>query len=186
MESKPAKGAGGALRGSGNAFVPAAPEAVWEALLDPVKLAAVIPGCHELERAAENDYRAEVSLGVGPVRGRFRARVTLSDLDPPKAAKLSGGLDGPLGSSRGEGHMRLAAEQGGTRVDYDYSVEISGKVAAVGGRLLEGASGLVVKQFFDRLARQMDKPGAPGVPGTEGPAGRSLWRRFLAWLGVDQ
>ena len=186
VESKPAKGAGGALRGSGNAFVPAAPEAVWEALLDPVKLAAVIPGCHELERAAENDYRAEVSLGVGPVRGRFRARVTLSDLDPPKAAKLSGGLDGPLGSSRGEGHMRLAAEQGGTRVDYDYSVEISGKVAAVGGRLLEGASGLVVKQFFDRLARQMDKPGAPGVPGTEGPAGRSLWRRFLAWLGVDQ
>jgi 2-furoyl-CoA dehydrogenase large subunit len=179
-KKEPAKDTGSALAGSGQAFVQAAPEAVWEALLDPVRLAAVIPGCHELERTGENDYRAEVSLGVGPVRGRFRAHVKLSDLEAPKAAKLSGGLDGPLGSSRGEGHVRLAPENGGSRVDYDYSVDISGKVVAVGGRLLEGAANLVVKQFFDRLAGQM------GGPETADPARRSLWRRFLAWLGGNE
>ena len=178
-ESAPSPAEGGALAGSGSAFIAAAPEAVWEALLDPARLAAVIPGCHELEQVAENDYRAEVSLGVGPVRGRFRARVALSDMDPPKAVRLSGGLDGPLGASRGEGRVRLAPENGGTRVGYDYSVEISGKVAAVGGRLLEGAAGLVIKQFFDRLARQVAKP----VDAE--PARRSLWRRILAWLGMD-
>ena len=44
---------------------------VWDTLLDPEKLAAVIPGCHSLDRVSDNSYKAEVSLGVGPVRGRF-------------------------------------------------------------------------------------------------------------------
>ena len=47
--------------------VAASPETVWETLLDPAKLAAVIPGCHALEPVGDNAFRAEVSLGVGPV-----------------------------------------------------------------------------------------------------------------------
>ena len=72
----------------------------------------------------------------------------------------------------------MIAENGGTRVDYDYSVNISGKVAAVGGRLLEGAASLVVKQFFDRLSRQID--------GQEVLGEQSLWQRILGWLGVGK
>lgn len=161
------------LAGNGEAFVAAPVEMVWETMLDPVKLAAVIPGCHELIEEGENAYRADVSMGVGPVRGRFVARVQLSDMDPPNAATLSGGLDGPLGSSRGGGRVRLAAADGGTLITYDYTVEITGKVAAVGRRMLEGASRIVMNQFFERLARQVG-----------GAAKPSLWRRLLRWLGL--
>ena len=71
---------------------------------------------------------------------------------------LSGGLDGPLGSSRGEGRVRLEPADGGTEVTYTYTVEVSGKVAAVGGRMLEGAARFVVGQFFERLAAQVGGP----------------------------
>ena len=186
----PAKREGRALEGSGEIFVPASPQLVWDTLLDPDKLAAVIPGCHSLDRVSDNSYKAEVSLGVGPVRGRFHATVDLSELDPPKAAKLSGGLDGPLGSTRGAGRVRLQAKDGGTHVSYDYTVEISGKVAAVGGRMLEGASRVVVGQFFQRLIAQVEGPPttsaapapktpAPGTPATQ----PSTWQRLLAMLG---
>ena len=57
----------------------------------------MIPGCHSLEAVGEDSYRAEVTLGVGPVRGRFQASVALSEFDPPRAATLAGGLTGPLG-----------------------------------------------------------------------------------------
>src|SRR5580700_4287186 len=64
---------GRTLRGDGSFEVAAAPAAVWRALLDPDSLKAVIPGCHDLRKTGENDYIADVSLGVGPVRGRFTA-----------------------------------------------------------------------------------------------------------------
>jgi 2-furoyl-CoA dehydrogenase large subunit len=130
---------------------------------------------------ADNDYRAEVSLGVGPVKGTFRASVTLSELDEPRSVTLSGGLDGPLGSTRGSGRVRLEASDGGTRVSYDYSVEITGKVAAVGGRMLEGASRVVVNQFFERLVRQVEGPQA-GPATTAAAAPPSLWQRIKLWF----
>ncbi|MGE0745170.1 MAG: molybdopterin cofactor-binding domain-containing protein [Rhodospirillales bacterium] len=171
-----ATGGGRALTGTGEAFVPAPPDAVWATLLDPQKLAAVIPGCHALDRVGDNAYRAEVSLGAGPVRGRFQAQVALSDMDPPRAARIAGGLDGPLGSSRGSGRVRLESVPGGTRLTYDYTVEITGKVAAVGRRMLEGASRIVVGQFFERLGRQVG-----GAPPAAAP---SLWRRLMRRLGL--
>ena len=169
----PKKG-GRALAGEGATLVPAPPEEVWRTLLDPDKLAAVIPGCHHLELVGDNDYRAEITLGVGPVRGRFQASVGLSDLDPPRSVTLSGGLDGPLGSSLGEGRVRLEPGDGGTEVAYTYTVEVSGKVAAVGGRMLEGAARFVVGQFFERLAAQVGGP----------PVRASWWTRLLRALGL--
>ena len=174
-EATPAAG-GRALSGEGASLVPAAPEEVWRALLDPEKLAAVIPGCRRLDRVGDNDYRAEVTLGAGPVRGRFRASVRLSELEPPHAATLSGTLAGPLGSCRGSGRVRLEAKDGATHVTYDYTVEIGGKVAAVGGRMLNGAARLLVRQFFERLTAQVG--GRPVV--------EPRWRRLLRFLGIGR
>ena len=165
------------LQGAGDTFVPAAPAEVWRTLLDPDKLAAVIPGCHKLDRVGENDYRADVSLGVGPVRGRFSASVKLSDMVAPQSARLSGGLVGPLGASQGEGHVRLGPEGDGTRVRYDYTIVLTGTVASVGGRMIDGAARALVRQFFQRLTAQVG--GAPVEP-------ESLWRRILRMLGLTR
>jgi len=171
-----ARPGGHTLRGAGETLVPADRGEVWRTLLDPEKLAAVIPGCHALDRVSEDNYRAEVSLGVGPVRGRFKATVALSDKVEPEAATLSGGLTGPLGASEGSGHVTLRAEGGGTRVSYDYEIALSGTVASVGGRMLEGAARALVNQFFQRLVAQVGGAGAPQAD--------SWWTRLLRSLGI--
>ena len=153
---------------------------MWQTLLDPDKLAKVIPGCHKLEQVGPNSYRADLSLGVGAVRGRFEARISLANLDPPKSAVISGGLQGSLGSSEGSGNIRLEAVEGGTRVSYDYGFDISGKVAAIGGRMLDGTARVVVNQFFQRLAALT---GAPGAAPAETPS--SWWQRLLKLLGIS-
>ena len=177
-EPKP-DGAETALTGNGNTFVPTTPQKVWDTLLDPEALAAVIPGCHKLDLVGENEYSAEVSLGVGPVRGKFTAVVKLSDLDEPKSATVSGGLEGPLGASAGSGRVALEARDGGTFVQYSYRVEISGKVAAIGGRMLEGAAKVVVGQFFERLVAQV---GGKPVSAT----GDSWWQKLLSAIGLGK
>ncbi len=162
------------ITGRGSFDVKASPADVWHSLLDPAALKAVIPGCHSLELESENAYRADVSLGVGPVRGRFVAHVRLSDLELERSAQLSGDLAGALGAASGGGHVRLSPIAGGTRLDYDYTVTLSGKAAAVGGRLLDSAADIVIRKFFEGLARHMATPDT------------SAGERFLArfWRGL--
>lgn len=177
---------GRGLQGQGEALVPATAQQIWDTLIDPVKLARVIPGCHALELVGKDDYRAEVSLGVGPVKGRFEARVRLSNLAPPHSATLGGGLSGPLGASSGTGDVRLETVEGGTRISYTYSIVVSGKAAAIGGRMLDGASRILVNQFFQRLAALTDAgPGAdPDGPAPDGSP--SWWQRSKKYLGMKR
>ncbi len=154
-EAASKKAPGHKLHGTGETLVPASREEVWRTLLDPEALASVIPGCHSLDLVSANSYKAEVSLGVGPVRGKFHANVALSEMIEPETATLSGGVIGPLGASQGTGHVRLVSEGEGTRVSYDYEIELTGKVASIGGRMLEGAAKALVNQFFERLVAQV-------------------------------
>lgn len=143
------------LTGSGSADVTASREVVWGMLLDPGTLEAIIPGAHAVRKVSDTHFRAEVTLGVGPVKGRYRADIRLSDMMEPEAVTLSGGTEGALGSGRGKGHITLTETPTGTRIDYRYEAAIGGKVASVGGRLLDGAARVVIGQFFQALARHV-------------------------------
>ena len=154
VQAPKAAGNGRALHGSGETQVPAPPETVWRMLLDPQTLAALIPGSHGVEKLSDTHFRAEVTLGVGPVSGRYKADITLSDMMPPQAVTLTGIVTGALGDGGGSGRITLTAmDDGGTRLAYAYDAEIGGKVAAIGGRLLDGAAKIVIRKFFEALAR---------------------------------
>jgi 2-furoyl-CoA dehydrogenase large subunit len=164
------------LQGEGSAEVGATPQAVWDMLLDPNTLQAVIPGCHSVEKISDTHFRAEVTLGIGPVKGKYRAEVKLSDLDPPHAVILSGAADGALGHGAGEGRITLTPrDDGGTTVTYKYDAEIGGKVASIGGRLLDGATRVIIGQFFSALAHQA----GGGGPATGKASGMLAWVRRL-------
>jgi 2-furoyl-CoA dehydrogenase large subunit len=173
-EVKEKRGRDRKLRGEGEAVVAGQARRVFEMLLDPKTLAAVIPGCHGVEKISDTHFRADVTLGIGPVKGRYRAEVRLSDLDPPKAVTLAGYAEGALGFGNGEGRITLRpVEGGGTAIHYVYEAAIGGKVASIGGRLLDGAARVIIGQFFAALARQ-----AGG-----GAAGPSVLARLRRWFG---
>jgi 2-furoyl-CoA dehydrogenase large subunit len=143
------------MTGAGEARVEAAPAAVWAMLLDADVLASLIPGSSGVKKLSDTHFVADVTLGVGPVKGRYKAEVRLSDLDPPWSATLTGTVVGALGSGGGNGRVTLTPDcDGGTIIGYTYQVALGGKVAAVGGRLLDGAARVIFKQFFAALARK--------------------------------
>jgi 2-furoyl-CoA dehydrogenase large subunit len=154
VEASKSDRSGRQLSGEGIAKVNASPEEVWEMLLDPATLQVVIPGCQRVEKISDTHFRADVTIGIGPVKGRYRAEVKLSDLDAPRAVTLGGSAEGALGFGSGEGRITLAPENGGTLVRYEYDAAIGGKVASIGGRLLDGAARVIIGQFFSALARQ--------------------------------
>lgn len=174
-------GKGRGVTGSGASHVLAPPEQVWRMLLDPETLAAIIPGCESIEPFGENAYRAVAVIRIGPIRGRFRAEIQLSELDPPHGLTLSGSAEGPLGSGAGSGRVELTADGIGTRVSYDYSAEIGGKVAAVGGRMIDGAARILFSEFFKRLAAI-----SGSVPGETAAKRTGFWQGLWRLLGFSR
>jgi 2-furoyl-CoA dehydrogenase large subunit len=143
-------------------------------LLDPKTLEKVVPGAHGIERVSDTHFRADVTLGVGPVKGRYKAEIRLSDLVPPQALTLSGEASGALGFGGGTGFVTLEEADGATTIRYRYEAGIGGKVASVGGRLLDGAARFLIAQFFAALAKQ--------ASGEAGVTSGGFFARVLAKL----
>jgi 2-furoyl-CoA dehydrogenase large subunit len=171
IATAPPATAGSGLHGEGVVTVGRDPQAVWAAVLDDDMLRRAIRGCRALTRAGAHTFKADVLLGVGPVKGHFDADVGLFDLDPPRAAVLKGSLVGALGAASGAGRLALAPHGGGTRIVYAYDIHLSGRVAMVGGRMLNGATRHLINEFFRRFAASLGDDNSATA--------RSSWRRRL-------
>ena len=75
---------------TGRYVIPAPADAVWAALNDPEILKHCIPGCEELDKTSATDFVAVATLKIGPVKAKFRGKVTLADLDPLRYCRLIG------------------------------------------------------------------------------------------------
>src|SRR5208282_3260485 len=82
------------LFGEGEADVAAPAAKLWAMLLDPDTLLAVVPGAHAVEKKSDTEFYADVTLGIGPVKGRYRATISLFDLNPPHSLTLTGSVEG--------------------------------------------------------------------------------------------
>jgi carbon monoxide dehydrogenase subunit G len=145
-----------AMTMNGEVQLSAARETVWEKLNDPEVLKACIPGCEELESTEESGFRAVAKMKVGPVSARFKGRVTLSDLDPPKGYKITGeGEGGVAGFAKGGATVTLDDRDGGTLLTYNVEAQIGGKLAQLGQRLILGSAKKLADEFFSNFAKQM-------------------------------
>lgn len=123
---------------------------VWDALFDPVILAAVMPGCEKLE-LVEGHYVGEMKIKVGPVQGKFTGKVELVDRQEPRSYRMIVDGRGAPGFVKATAAVALEAEGGGTRIRYDADAQVGGKLASVGQRLLEASSRAIVAQSLDGL-----------------------------------
>jgi len=143
-----------ALAMNGAVRLAAPREVVWTKLNDPTVLKVSIPSCEELDKGDDSSFRAVAKMRVGPVSARFKGRVTLSDLDPPNSYKISGeGEGGIAGFAKGHATVDLADQDGGTLLTYNVEVQIGGKLAQLGQRLVGGTAKKLADEFFANFAR---------------------------------
>lgn len=175
------------MKMSGSRELPAPQAEVWRKLNDVEVLKRCIPGCESLEKTGENDLKATVAVKVGPVAARFNGNVTLSDLDPPNSYRISGsGNGGVAGSGNGGANVRLKPSGTGTELTYDVDANVSGKIAQLGGRLIDATAASLANQFFDRFAAEFAPVATAeeGVPVSARPAAgqTSSSGGGLAWI----
>jgi len=129
------------------------PQTVWEKLNDPAILKTCIPGCEQLDKTSDTEFQAVATVKIGPVKAKFKGKVTLSDLDPPNGYKISGqGEGGVAGFAKGGATVKLTPKDGGTLLSYEVEAQIGGKLAQLGQRLINGASKKIADDFFSNFA----------------------------------
>lgn len=137
---------------SGSQRIAASREKVWAALNDVEVLRQCIPGCESIEMVSDTEMTAKVTLRVGPVKASFAGKVTLSDFDPPNGYTISGeGSGGMAGFAKGGAVVALETDGDATLLRYTAKAEIGGKLAQLGGRLIDATAAKLAGEFFERF-----------------------------------
>ena len=161
-------------------------EDVWAIILDPEVLATALPGTKSLEKVGENEYQGEMNVRVGPVAGLFSGHLVVSNEVPPESLTLTVDGKGGPGFLNGTGNVVLDDQGDGTTLmKYEGDVNIGGKLASVGQRLLDAASKSIIRQGLEaldmalqaRVATKSEGGNVEYTPPTEG--------EFMAGVAKD-
>lgn len=127
-------------------------EDVWDLVRDPEVLATALPGGKRLEKVAENKYEGEMNVRIGPVAGDFAGRLIVSDEEPPQNCTLTVEGRGKPGFVKGSGRVSLFDQGDGTTLmKYEGDVQIGGRLASVGQRMLDTASKSMIRQGLEAM-----------------------------------
>lgn len=161
---------------SGQQKIAASKEVVWAALNDVDVLKQCVPGCESIEKQSDTNMTAKVVLKLGPIKASFDSKLTLADLDPPNGYTIIGeGKGGPAGFAKGTAQVRLFGDgQNATVLNYHTKVDVGGKVAQLGSRLLDSTANRLSAQFFEKF-------GTIVAPQEAAPVQRKR-QGFFAWL----
>ena len=139
-------------------------QAVWDAIMDPAVMGAALPGGEKLEKTSDTDYEGVMNVRVGPVQGKFQGKVVILEASEPASCTMSVDGRGTPGFINGTGAWQLAAEGDSTVMTYQGDVEVGGKIANVGQRLLDSSAKSITRQGLESLDAQIQARLAPAAP----------------------
>lgn len=151
------------MRLEGTIDVAASADAVWDALLDPLELAACVPGVRSIRRLDERTFEAEISLAVGPMTGEFAFTASIVEASFPDTLIVRAEGSDSVTRSPVSVEVRASVSDtgpGGSRLRYDASTVVKGRLAILGEMVLRATASLVVTQVARCLRDRLESDGA--------------------------
>ena len=127
-------------------------EIVWNALNNSEILKQCIPGCDSFEKENDSTFNASATNQIGPMNATFSGAVKLSNIKKNESYTLSGEGQSSVGFANGSADIKLSEENGVTTLSYEVSVNVGGKIAQLGSRLIDGVAKKMSDYFFGRFA----------------------------------
>ena len=129
----------------------APPEQVWRAMTEPESLRGCIPGCQSLTAVGDDDYEAALTVALGPIRGKFDAKVAMRDQVTNESYRLLVESRGTAGFVNGEARVTLTANGDTTTVYVEGESQAGGLLARVGQRMMDSVARQMMDRFFTCL-----------------------------------
>jgi uncharacterized protein len=184
--------------------VKASPEAAWNFLTDPVRVARCLPGAAITNQVDERTHAGTITVKVGPVAATYKGTMRFERLDAQArtAEIVASGQD-----MRGKGGAQLRMTSalverapGETEVTITSHVNVMGLLAQLGRGMIQDVSDQMFATFVTAARAELERPETSTNPATASAdppvevlslgstvVGRAAWRAAAnpaLWIGI--
>jgi hypothetical protein len=141
---------------NGTQLIEAPQQLVWDSLNSSDILKKCLPGCESVEVVSEEEFKIVLMAVVGPLRIRFKGKLSISDAKKPSSCHMAfEGQGGVAGFGKGTADVDLQKVDGGTQLNYRATAQVGGKLAQVGARLIDGVAKKIADDFFMAFRKEL-------------------------------
>jgi 2-furoyl-CoA dehydrogenase large subunit len=135
---------------------------VWKLLRDTPRLTGLLPGIESVTPLNEDGteaYAAKVTDKVGPFKITLNLEVRITESVEPSVLKasLKGGDSMGMNRMTGSLHVILTPDASGTRMNFEASVEVLGKLATLGAVPIRRRTTQAFGEFARNIQGQFTK-----------------------------
>ena len=142
---------------AGTVDIAAARDEVWTFVTDPNQVGQCGPGVESIEVIDDTHFKATAKVGIGFISARFVVNMEMANQVPPDRAVIKAHGQAPGSAVDAVARMTLGdGTAGGTRMDWEADVTISGSLASLGARLIEGTATKMIGQTFDCMKAKLE------------------------------
>ena len=153
-------------------------ERVWKFLSDPYKVAPCLPGAEILGAVDEKTYKGAIKMKLGPFTSQFKGEVTIEHLDEAahEIRMVGKGKDvkGTGSASMTISGKLKALPDGGTEMESQSDLIISGKLAQFGSRMIEDVSKSMFRKFTEAFSARLAAEAAGEAPPETDPGDNAV------------
>ena len=141
----------------GSVPIQASRERVWAFVTDPAQVGPCGPGVETIEVIDATHFKASAKVGIGFISARFVINMEFAEQEPPDRARIKahGQAPGSMVDATAEMHLSDGPD-GATVMDWNADVNISGTLASVGARMIEGTANKMIGQTFDCMRAKLE------------------------------
>jgi len=146
------------MRFEGTVAIAAAKDKAWAFLMDPNQVGTCGPGVESIEIIDATHFKAKAKVGVGFIKAHFTIAMEMTDLQPTDHATVKAHGQAPGSAVDATAQMDLRQGEGAetTIMDWSADVNISGTLASVGARMIEGTAHKMIDQTFDCIKAKLE------------------------------
>ena len=145
------------MKFSGTVAIAAPRDKVWTFVTDPNQVGQCGPGVESIDVIDDTHFKATAKVGIGFISARFVVNMEMAEQEPPDRAVIKAHGQAPGSAVDATAAMTLSdGADGGTTMDWSADVTISGSLASLGARLIEGTANKMIGQTFDCMKSKLE------------------------------
>src|SRR3954471_423504 len=145
------------MKFAGTVDIAAPRDRVWAFVIDPNQVGQCGPGVESIQVIDDTHFKATAKVGIGFISARFVVTLEMADQQPPERAVIKAHGQAPASAVDATAEMTLSdVDADRTRMDWTADVIISGSLASLGARLIEGTANKMIGQTFDCMKGKLE------------------------------